>query len=100
MNFDLSQRNTALQFVGPVAVFWLALTAQPSPHHGHHCIAVAYCIACYRIDRSMVRVEKDSYAVLPDEREALLRLKERQDCPHTETAEISMELLTLENPAL
>ncbi len=48
----------------------------------------------------MMRMENDSYRLLPDELEALSRLRERKDCPHTEAAEILMGLLSLENPSL
>lgn len=99
MSFNIVERNKALQFEGPVRLFWLCLDPNdPHPIWGHYCIAVAYCIVCYRFDRSWMRTENSAESVLEDEREALFRLKDRWECAHTETAETVMALITLENP--
>ena len=82
----------------PVRLFWLVL----GPERDAFRACIAYCEACKKSDRSWFDFSPATgnrrTPEGQDERKALSRLKERHQCPHTETAEILLAMQQLEDP--
>ena len=83
--------SARLETPPPVKMFWLVIDDDFKA-------CVAYCEACKQTDRSWFDYRRER-PLGTDEREALQRLRERKECPHTETAQLVLQLQFLEEPS-